>query len=141
MEWKSGEHRLCRYESYTGRFFGAFKDRYDMSNPFQVLAAGTHAVTQFGGIDPMIRDAGRSFDGNKEAIKPLEGMFARTREDVFGAVGDIFSGHFGSAITKVINVVGDAVADGADLLVGVDGRKTAGYQVETRNDVQKVLVS
>lgn len=92
---------------------------YDYSDPLQAGAALVNGVTQLGGIDPAMRDIGRYLDGNKAPVPRFEGMFPRTRENTIGFVKDVFSFRIFSALTKALNVVGDVVADGANMLAGV----------------------
>jgi|GEM_PF-1093807 hypothetical protein len=114
------EQRLLHYESYFGRFLDTLERDYDCRDPLQWVAAGTHAVTQFGGVDPAMRDVGRMLDGSSgEKVPALDGLLPRTRENIFGGIRDLFRGRIFSALTKAINVAGDGAADGADLLTGV----------------------
>lgn len=92
---------------------------YDYRDPLQVGAALVNGVTQLGGIDPAVRDVGRYLDGNRAPVPHLEGMFPRTRENIVGGVQDVFHLRFFSAITKALNLVGDAAADAANMLAGV----------------------
>lgn len=112
------ESRLIQaYESYVGRFVETLKD-YDYKDPLQVGAAAVNVVTQFGGLDPLVRDTARTLNGKNEVIKPLSGILPRTRENTFGAVKNLFNGEILPAAAKVINIVGDGIADTADLVSG-----------------------
>jgi len=115
----SAEQRRIHFNSYTGRFVDRLKN-YDYKDPLQIGAAGVHTVSQLFGIDPATRDLGRLLDGDKSPVPHLEGFLPRTREDTIGAVKDLYHHKVFSAFTKVINIVGDVAADGADMLAGVN---------------------
>jgi len=117
------ERRLLRYSSNLDRFVGTASD-YDYLNPFEAAAGTTHIVTQGLGLDPAIRDAARAIDGDERPIDQY-GQFGRIREDVFGAVDNLFHLKPVSAVAKVINLVGDSIADGADFIVDVDHKRGA----------------
>jgi hypothetical protein len=116
------ERRLCAFESHMGRYADSLKN-YDYSNPIHWLAAGTNVITRGIVLDPLTQDIARSFDGNKEPVKPLSGAFPRIREDTFGAVNDLFHGRIFGTVSKAINIVGDGIADFADFIPGVDHGK------------------
>ena len=119
MKMLFDENRLSGFKSYTGRFVDRLK-KYDYTDPMQIGAAGVHTVSQFFGLDPATRDLGRIMDGDTSPVPHLEGLMPRTREDTLGAIKDLYHRKFFSALTKVINIVGDVAADGADMLAGVN---------------------
>jgi len=91
----------------------------------QWLAAGTHMATQFFGADAIIKDTGRMMDGNKSNLEPYGNFLGRTIGNTREIIGDLFRLKPFSAVTKVINYVGDGIADTADMLAGVNRHKLA----------------
>ena len=128
------ERRLARYQSHLGRFAGTAKD-YNPANPFEAAALGTHVVTSGFGLDAAIRDAARAVDGGSSYIPPY-GQFGRTRSDISGLLDNALRLKPLSAVAAIINVPGDAIADGADFLVDVDHRKRS-----ARSNINKVLAA
>jgi hypothetical protein len=114
------EQRLCRHESHFGRFTSTLRHNYDYSDPLQIAAAGVNVVTQFGGVDPLIRDVGRSLDRNTEPVPEFRGYLPRIRENTIGTLKDLANLRIFSAGAKLLNFLGDAAADGADLAAGVN---------------------
>lgn len=114
----------------TERFIETTKRYMDQKHPLAPLAAGVHVFTQGFGLDPLIKDTGKALDGNQMELQPYSGNLPRTRQNLTELLTDLgvftdvtdHKRHFRpfSAITKVINVVGDAVADGTDLLLAID---------------------
>ena len=111
------ESRLLGYRSNVERFWETTKS-YDYKDPFQILAAGTHVITQGLGLDPLIKDAGRTLDNNRSDLAPYTGIAPRTISNIRETIGDLFRLKPFSAVTKVINIPMDAVADGADAVAG-----------------------
>jgi len=117
-------------KSNTERFWETTKGYMDQKHPLALLAAGVHVFTQGFGLDPIIKDAGRVVDGNKSELQPYSGNLPRTRLNLKELLTDLgifqdttdHKRHFRpfSAITKTINLVGDAVADGTDLVLAID---------------------
>lgn len=129
------EKRLLSYGSNMERFWETTK-HYGNASPLGVVAGGVHLVTQGFGLDPLLKDAGRAIDGNKSTLQPYEGPFARTRLNIKEILGDLVHLKIFSAATKVINLVGDHIADWADAVASVSHRQTL-----TRQQIQSVLAS
>jgi hypothetical protein len=118
------ENRIINYSSNWERFKDTTK-QYDYKDPMQWLAAGTHMATQFFGADAIIKDTGRMMDGNKSNLEPYGNFLGRTIGNTREIIGDLFRLKPFSAVTKVINYVGDGIADTADMLAGVNRHKLA----------------
>ena len=116
------EARLINYKGHLDRFVGTTKD-YDLKNPLQAIAAGTHVVTAGLGLDPAIRQGLGTIAGSAKegvnAYNELFGFYGRTTENTVGTVGKVLRGKFGAAIGGLINIPGDAIADTADFVAGV----------------------
>lgn len=129
------EKRLLSYGSNMERFWETTK-HYKDAGPLGVVAGGVHLVSQGFGLDPLIKDMGRGIDGNKSSLDPYEGPFSRTRLNIKETLGDLVHLKIFSAATKVINLVGDHIADWADAVASVSHGQT-----HVRQKVQNLLVS
>ena len=136
------ERRIIHLHKYSGhldRFGGTFKD-YNLKNPLQAIAAGTHGITAGLGLDPAIRQGLGSIDGSaKEGVPAYNGpfgLYGRTTENTVGTVGKVFRGKFGAAIGGLINIPGDAIADTADFVAGVRHNQGA-----SRTQIQNALAA
>ena len=112
------EHRLALYQSNWDRFVDTTKG-YDYSDPMQAIAGGVNVFTQGAGLDPLIKDVGRSIDGNTSELPPYGSFLGRTVANTREAIGDALRLKPISAVTKLINVPGDLTADLADSMAGV----------------------
>ncbi|OGJ57773.1 hypothetical protein A2635_01495 [Candidatus Peribacteria bacterium RIFCSPHIGHO2_01_FULL_51_9] len=135
MTLPSAEKRLLSYGSNMERFWETTK-HYKDAGPLGVIAGGVHLVTQGFGLDPLIKDVGRKIDGNQSSLEAYEGWFARTRLNISETLGDLVHLKVFSAATKVINLVGDHVADWADAVAYVPHR-----QHQVRQNIGKVLAA
>ena len=129
------EKRLLSYGSNMERFWETTKS-YKDAGPLGFVAGGVHLVTQGFGLDPLIKDTGRMIDGNKSSLEPYEGFFSRTRLNIKETLGDLVHLKIFSVATKVINLVGDHIADWADVVASVPHR-----QNHVRQNIREVLAA
>ena len=118
MSFICRENGQEKYKSNLARFGGTFA-RYDFKDPVQCVSAFGHGASQLAGADPAIKDVGRMMDGNKSELSAYGSFFGRTIANVREFVSDVLSFKWFSAITKPINMVGDAGADFLDSIGGV----------------------
>lgn len=109
------ERRLIFYGSNTKRFWETTK-QYDWLDPLQAAAGLVHVGT--GAVDAVIRDVGRTVDGNKRELQPFDGVIPRTRANIAEILGDAVRLKPFSVLTKLFGSVGDVFADGADAIAG-----------------------
>jgi hypothetical protein len=137
------EKRLLGYkfEGHWDRFYKTTTEDYDWSTPLGAAAGATHVVTAGFGLDPAIRQGLSHMDGSHtEGVQNYSGWIARTRENAFGLIGNVVRFRLPSAVGNLINVPGDAIADGADLLAGVSHRRGATGLVHAQSEAMRSQV-
>ncbi len=125
------ESRLAFYEWNTERTFKETQRYVDgVDNPLDAVthsaAAGVHVITGIG--DSILGDVIRLIQGkdNRVDLKPYTGALPRLKLDAAEAVqsvGNVFRGKFRSILALPfigLHAIGDAAADGVDVLAGID---------------------
>ncbi|MFA6038742.1 MAG: hypothetical protein WCV62_04255 [Candidatus Peribacteraceae bacterium] len=118
------ERHLLFYKSSTERLWDVRKDYFPEGKKLDGVETVTHAVglgMHFfqNTIQSLVEDGVRKVEGRTDPVPPLEGDFARVREDVREGLKNIGKGHIGSAAVKLFNTIGDVIPDSTDFLIGV----------------------